>query len=85
MLATASAIPTDGYLPDRGCELIIEAPSANSGTVRISDSLGLGGRLLPAAGGTETYRAARNTICFRDFYLKGSSSADKVNVTITER
>ncbi len=84
MLATSGAVPTDGTLADRGCELTVQAPTGNSGVVKLSDSLGLGGTDL-ASGGSKTERAARNTICFRDFYLKSTSNGDKVNVSIDYR
>ena len=81
------AVPTDGILPDRVQELTINldvTAAANAGaTLNVGDANianGVGYPLM--AGDALTRRSTRNTICLRDYYLKGSGSELVVNVDL---
>lgn len=75
------AIPVDGILPDRGCQLDIQADSTNTGTITIGDrnNANTGGPIL-TAGGNLTKRSHRNVICLKDYLIKGSVASQKINV-----
>lgn len=84
--AITGAIPTDGILPDRGMFLEIQADSGNAGTLTVNDrnSANTTGKVL-SAGDVFDITAHYNTICYKDYFLKGSvgSQACEVRFEIT--
>jgi len=83
MLLVTGAIPTDGILPDRVQELVMQADSTNAGTVTVSDNnnANTSGQILNALD-FYTRRSMRNTICLQEFYVKGSVNSQKFVVDI---
>jgi len=79
------AIPTDGILPDRVSKLEIQADSGNAGNLTILDrnSANTTGKVL-AAGDPILSQSSRNTICLKDYLLKGSAASQACEVEIEE-
>jgi hypothetical protein len=77
------AIPTDGILPDRGTFLEIQADSANAGTITINDrnSANTTGKVLQV-GDTFQVSSNINTICFKDYFIKGSINSQVCEVRL---
>lgn len=75
MLLITGATPTDGILPDRGCQLIIKADPGNTTAIHVSDrnSANSAGVALLGAEGI-AYQSSRNSICFRDYTLQGDAA-----------
>lgn len=85
MLTVTAAIPTDGILPDRVKQLALQADGTNgSEIVSISDSNNANVAGLPLAAGVymPVAQSEKNTICLRDYYIKGSAASQKFNVRI---
>ena len=83
MLLVTGAIPTDGILPDRVQELVIQADSANTGNVIVGDnnSANTAGQVVEPLG-FFTRRSMRNTICLQEFYVKGSVNSQKFVIDV---
>jgi len=85
MSAVTGAVPTDGILPDRVRELTITAAVANSTTaVLLSDANNAnstGTEILNAVPFTR--RAFGNSICLRDYTLKGNTLVAQVDIEST--
>lgn len=74
MLAVPGAVPVDGILPDRVSYLVVQADLGNNAdTITVSDqnTVSTTGLVLNA-GDPFIRNSNRNTICLRDFNLKGS-------------
>lgn len=83
MLAVTGAVPTDGILPDRVRELSITAAVANSTTaVLVSDSnnANSGGSEILSSTGPFIRRSPAQTICLRDYNLKGNTLVVEVDI-----
>jgi hypothetical protein len=78
MLAIPNAVPIDGTLPDRVQELTI----LFGGDITIGDQNASGGHAY-TGGDSLTKRSNRNTICLRDFTLKGAAGSETYNVEIS--
>ncbi len=77
------AIPTDGILADRGSYLEINADSGNGNTITVNDrnSANTTGKVLNA-GDTFQVASGRNTICFKDYFLKGGAASQAFEVRL---
>lgn len=77
------AIPTDGILHDRGTFLEIQADSANASTLTVNDrnSANTTGKVL-VSGDTFQVASGRNTICFKDYILKGGAASQACEVRL---
>lgn len=76
------AVPTDGILPDRCARLYIQMLAANGASnVNISDRNSANSAGAAYAGGDAFLAESdRNTICLRDYTLKGSGLGVIVDV-----
>ena len=77
------AIPTDGILPDRGIFLEIQADSGNANTLTINDSNNANttGKVLNATD-VFSVSSGRNTICFKDYFLRGGAASQACEVRL---
>jgi hypothetical protein len=77
------AIPGSGILPDRGTFLEIQADGANANTLTINDSnyANTTGKVLNSTD-IFSVSAARNTICFKDYFLQGGANSQACEVRI---
>jgi len=77
------AIPSSGILPDRGNFLEVQSDSSNASTLTISDSNNTNttGKVLNS---TDVFSVSsnRNTICFKDYFLKGGASSQACEVRL---
>jgi hypothetical protein len=75
------AIPTDGILPDRGTNLEIQSDSGNANTLTVNDrnNANTTGKVLNK---TDVFSVSsnRNTICFKDYLLKGGAVSQACEV-----
>lgn len=80
------AIPTDGILPDRGTFLEIQADVANANTLTINDrnNANTTGKVL-TSGQTFEVSMHENTICYKDYFLKGGANSQACEVRIEVR
>lgn len=91
MVAVPGAIPTDGILPDRVSSLNIRWDSG-TGKVTIADSnssntrgvvLQTGGDVILGYSLDQFVQTSlKNTICIRDYRVKGATGNEKIQVTI---
>ena len=74
--AITGAIPTDGILSDRGNFLEIQADSGNGNTLTVNDrnSANTTGKVLNA-GDTFDVESSRNSVCLKDYLLKGGAGS----------
>jgi hypothetical protein len=83
MLAQSGAIPTSGILPDRGCGLkIICDLGSGAATVTVLDNTTTSGGQILNAGDIFERNTVRNSICFQDYNLKGSTNSMVVKVDV---
>ncbi len=77
------AIPTNGILPDRGTFLEIQADSGNASTLTVNDSnnANTNGKVLNSLD-TFSVNSSRNTICFKDYFLKGGANSQACEVRL---
>jgi hypothetical protein len=77
------AIPASGILPDRGIFLEIQADSANANTLTINDSNSANttGKVLNSTD-VFSVSSSRNTICFKDYFLKGGANSQACEVRL---
>lgn len=74
LLSQTGAVPTDGILPDRVSRLFIQMASANAASlINVSDS-NFANSAGPGYAGGDAFlvESDRNTVCLRDYYLKGN-------------
>lgn len=88
LITLTGAIPTDGIFPDRVAEVTIglDTPQNSAGNggmiLTIADRNQQGG-LAIEAGGSNTWRSNRNTICLKDFYYKQTTPGSLViNISV---
>lgn len=78
--ATTGAIPTDGILPDRVCDLTIITNPDGAG-IHMSDSNSANDTGFAMQAGQNFERNSnRNTICLRDYTVTGSGEAITIDI-----
>jgi hypothetical protein len=77
------AIPASGILPDRGTFLEIQADLGNANTITVNDSnyANTSGKVI-SAGAVFSVEASRNTICYKDYFLKGGANSQACEVRL---
>jgi hypothetical protein len=77
------AIPTSGILPDRGSFLEIQADGNNASTLTVNDSnnANTSGKVLNSTD-VFSVSSSRNTICFKDYFLKGGANSQACEVRL---
>ena len=77
------AVPTGGILPDRGSFLEIQADAGNANSLTVNDSnyANTTGKSLNAG---DVFSVSRNgnTICFKDYFLKGGANSQVFEVRL---
>ena len=62
--------PANAYIPDRGCELVI---NSDSGTLLVADSNFANSQGVPVpVNGSLLFRTNGNSVCLKEIYIKGS-------------
>lgn len=82
-IGITGAIPTDGILPDRVSSLEIQGDPDNTSTIQVLDrnNANTGGKLLNS-GDVYNRLSNRNTICLKDYLIKGGAASQELEVTI---
>lgn len=76
--AITGAVPTDGILPDRCCDLKITSDTANAAntlTIADANNANTTGRVLSAGGDVYEVSKFRNSICLKDYFIKPSANS----------
>ena len=82
-IGVTGAIPTDGILPDRGTFLEIQADSGNANTLTVNDfnNAYTTGKVLNSTD-VFSVSSSRNTICYKDYFLKGGANSQVCEVRL---
>ena len=79
-----SGVKDDGIITDRVCELQIQSQATGTDTISVSDRNNAneaGFTMLKTAAPFIT-RSSRNSICLKDYYIKGSAVSMPYTATI---
>ena len=74
------AIPTDGILPDRVQQLIIQV---NTGSIKIKDRNTSDAGQQYDTPGSLTETSNRNSICLKDYIIKGVAGSETLSVDMS--
>jgi len=77
-----TAVKNNAIQTDRVCELQIKSQATGTDTITVSDWKLTGGFTMLATADPFISRSSRNSICLKDYYVKGSAASMPYTINV---